>query len=271
MERTTKCTGRRIKGTWITGLAALTKPLCQLHTQYNRDIPWDETDMDFMNLNQTAHGGREFGFIGSRLRMDRKVIVGHWQDETVHHRLDVWMRAATATADAASLIIARFGDNMREVVVTEGDKVEAQRVFGYAVNGYGLGDLSEYVDGAGRPGGTSLMEDYTYHFDPRRPLVLSAHMLEICPSIAAGGSAKTPGGPRIVGRETRPRDRRYGVDFRGRYPPHRLQPITREHIVDFASMAGVELLCIGDGTTVESIRNEIRWNEVYYHIARNRL
>ena len=97
--------------------------------------------MDFMNLNQAAHGDREFGFICSRLRLNRKVVVGHWEDEDVHARLDVWMRAACAWADSQRLKLARFGDNMRQVAVTEGDKVAAQRQFGYAVNGYGVGDL----------------------------------------------------------------------------------------------------------------------------------
>ncbi len=108
---------------WIKGLSELTKPFCQLHTQFNRDIPWDSIDMDFMNLNQTAHGGREFGFIGSRLRMERKVVVGHWENPDVRRQVDVWMRAAAAFADGRTLKLARFGDNMREVAVTEGDKV----------------------------------------------------------------------------------------------------------------------------------------------------
>ena len=135
---------------WIAGLTALRKPFAHLHTQFNRDLPWGTIDMDFMNLNQAAHGDREFGFICSRLRLNRKVVVGHWQDEDVHARLDVWMRAACAWADSQRLKLARFGDNMREVAVTEGDKVAAQRQFGYAVNGYGVGDLVA-SDRAGRP------------------------------------------------------------------------------------------------------------------------
>jgi L-arabinose isomerase len=267
---------------WIAGLQALQKPFAHLHTQFNRDLPWGTIDMDFMNLNQAAHGDREFGFICSRLRQSRKVVVGHWEDEDVHARLDVWMRAACAWADSRRLKLARFGDNMRQVAVTEGDKVAAQRQFGYAVNGYGVGDLvarisrasdadverrmKEYgelyelkvskdqmaavrvqarievglrafleeagtkaftdtfedlhgleqlpglavqrlmaegygfgaegdrktaavvralkVMGTGLPGGTSFMEDYTYHLDPKGAKVLGAHMLEVCPTIA---------------------------------------------------------------------------------------
>ncbi len=273
---------------WIRGLQTLQKPMCHLHTQFNRDIPWSNIDMDFMNLNQSAHGDREFGFMVSRLRIRRKVVVGHWQDPQVHERLNIWMRAAAARFDWQGAKFARFGDNMRQVAVTEGDKVEAEIQFGYSVNGFGVGDLVQEVnevpeasidhlveeydnayqlspalrkggnahsslreaarieigmrhfleagnfkgftdtfedlhgltqlpgiasqrlmaDGygfgaegdwktaalvraakvmaAGMPGGNSFMEDYTYHFDPDNRLVLGAHMLEICPSIASG-------------------------------------------------------------------------------------
>jgi len=273
---------------WIAGLKLPRKPLLHLHTQYNREIPWSSIDMDFMNLNQSAHGDREHGFIMSRLRLDRKVVVGHWQDAAVQRRIGAWCRAAAAWHDWQGARFCRFGDNMREVAVTEGDKVAAQVQFGYSVNGYGIGDLvkpvsavtdreidrliAEYehrytvapklrktgarrsslrdaarielglraflgageyrgftdtfeelhglpqlpgvavqrlmADGygfgpegdwktcalvramkvmaAGRNGGTSFMEDYTYHLDPKRSLVLGAHMLEICPSIARG-------------------------------------------------------------------------------------
>jgi L-arabinose isomerase len=273
---------------WIAGLKILQKPLAHLHTQYNRDIPWSTIDMDFMNLNQSAHGGREFGFIGARLGINRKVIVGHWQDEAVRDQLAVWTRSAAAWADSQNMKVARFGDNMREVAVTEGNKVSAQIQFGYSVNGYGMGDLTdsiseisgaavdqlveayqdeyqlvaslvaggEYHDslreaakielglrafleagnfkaftdtfenlhgmkqlpglpvqrlmadgygfggegdwktaalvrsmkvmGSGLEGGNSFMEDYTYHFNPGKMQVLGSHMLEICPSIAAG-------------------------------------------------------------------------------------
>jgi len=273
---------------WIGGLTALDRPLAHLHTQFNRDIPWASIDMDFMNLNQSAHGGREFGHVCARLGVARKVVVGHWQEPEVRRRLGVWARAACARADLRTARIARFGDNMRQVAVTEGDKVAAQIRFGFAVDGYGVGDLvarveeatdaeiealcgayddayevaeplraggerradlrkaarielglraflddggySAFTDtfedlhglrqlpgisvqrlmadgfgfgaegdwktaallramkvmAAGLPGGTSFMEDYTYHLDPASPKVLGAHMLEICPSIAAG-------------------------------------------------------------------------------------
>jgi len=133
---------------WIAGLTLLKKPFAHLHTQYNREIPWSEIDMDFMNLNQAAHGDREFGFIGSRLRLARKVVVGHWQDDSTQSELGVWARAASAWADWQGAKIARFGDNMRDVAVTEGDKVQAQIQFGYDVYGYGVGDLVKYVNEA---------------------------------------------------------------------------------------------------------------------------
>jgi L-arabinose isomerase len=272
---------------WIGGLCALSKPFLHLHTQFNRDLPWDRIDMDFMNLNQAAHGDREAGFIHTRLRLNRKVVVGHWSDPQVQDRIGAWARAATAWADLRGARFARIGDNMRDVAVTEGDKVAAEARFGFSVNGYGVGDLVRHVAeasdkavdqlcgeyeerydvvpalrrgapryeslregarielglrsfleqggfkgftttfedlcglkqlpglavqrlmaegygfgaegdwktcallravkvmAAGLPGGTSFMEDYTYHLDPERPLVLGAHMLEVCESIAA--------------------------------------------------------------------------------------
>jgi len=273
---------------WIAGLNILQKPFLHLHTQFNEEIPWSTIDMDFMNLNQSAHGGREFGFISSRMRINRKVVVGHWQDEDVLEELGVWVRAALAWSDSQKGKIARFGDNMREVAVTEGDKVSAQIVFGYSVNGYAVGDLVNYInqvtdadvekllsdiadqykiskgllsegkqretlkeqaktelglrafleegnftgftttfenlyglnqlpglavqrlmaDGygfgaegdwktaalvramkvmsVGLKGGTSFMEDYTYHLEKGKMKVLGAHMLEVCASIAEG-------------------------------------------------------------------------------------
>jgi L-arabinose isomerase len=273
---------------WIAGLTTLQKPFVHLHTQYNAEIPWADIDMDFMNLNQAAHGDREYGFIGSRLRLNRKVVVGHWQEAEVQADLSSWARSACAWADWHNLKIARFGDNMREVAVTEGDKVEAHIQLGYAVFGHGVGDLVQAVRGvpdadvdrlidvyneeyqvapelqkggakfaslreaarieagmrvflesggfnaftttfedlyglaqlpglavqrlmadgygfgaegdwktsallramkvmsAGLEGGTSFMEDYTYHFSPSGDKVLGAHMLEVCPSIAKG-------------------------------------------------------------------------------------
>jgi L-arabinose isomerase len=274
---------------WIAGLTRLDKPLAHLHTQFNRELPWGEIDMDFMNLNQSAHGDREFGFIGARLRLNRKIVVGHWQDPDVLDQLEVWARACSALAESRRLKIARFGGmNMREVAVTGGDRVEAQIKFGWAVNGHAMGDLAKWIEavdesrigplleeyeesyrvapelarggarrdslrkaarqelgmrafledgrfgaftttfedlygmdqlpglacqrlmaagygfgaegdwktaamvrlmkvmGAGRPGGVSFMEDYTYHLAKGQEKILGAHMLEVCPSIAAG-------------------------------------------------------------------------------------
>ncbi len=126
---------------WIAGLKALQKPFLHLHTQFNRDLPWSTIDMDFMNLNQSAHGDREFGFIGSRMRLDRKVVVGFWQDDDVLAKIASWIRAACAWQDMQGARVARFGDNMRDVAVTEGDKVEAQIRLGFSVLGYGVGEL----------------------------------------------------------------------------------------------------------------------------------
>ncbi|MGQ1891893.1 L-arabinose isomerase [Thermophagus sp. OGC60D27] len=271
---------------WISGLKTLQKPMMHLHTQFNRDIPWSEIDMDFMNLNQSAHGGREFGFMVSRMRINRKVVVGHWQDTEVHRQIGVWTRAAVGVHTIKNMKVARFGDNMRNVAVTEGDKVEAQIRFGMDVKGFGICDLADVIatiqdheidalcadiekkyvvsdelkkgaskheslrescrielglrkfleeggfsaftttfedlhglkqlpgfavqrlmaDGygfgaegdwktaalthvmkvmaTGLEGGTSFMEDYTYHLDPTGQKVLGAHMLEVCESIA---------------------------------------------------------------------------------------
>lgn len=271
---------------WIGGLKILQKPLLHLHTQFNRDIPWSAIDMDFMNLNQSAHGDREFGFIMSRMRLRRKVVVGYWEEPGVQDRIDAWARAAAGWHDLQGARFVRFGDNMRYVAVTEGDKVEAEMRFGYSVNTHGVGDLVKYINevsdadidrlcaiygeqykltnelvmggsmrdslreaarielglryfleagnykgytntfedlhgleqlpgiatqrlmadgygfgaegdwktaalvramkvmGSGLKGGNSFMEDYTYHFDPANQMVLGAHMLEICPSIA---------------------------------------------------------------------------------------
>jgi L-arabinose isomerase len=131
---------------WIAGLARLQKPLLHLHTQFGRDLPWAEIDMDFMNLHQSAHGDREFGFIQTRMGLGRKTVVGHWSDPVVVDRIGAWTRAACGWNEAQSLRVARFGDNMREVAVTEGDKVEAQLRLGVAVNGYGVGELAASVD-----------------------------------------------------------------------------------------------------------------------------
>ena len=271
---------------WIGGLKILRKPLLHLHTQFNRDIPWDKIDMDFMNLNQSAHGDREFGFIVSRMRLVRKVVVGHWQDKNILGKIDCWIRAAAGWNDWQGARFVRFGDNMRFVAVTDGDKVEAEVRFGYSVNTHGVGDLVKVINetsdseidrlcktydeqyqlteplkkagaqyaslreaakieiglrnflqagnykgftdtfedlhgmaqlpgiaaqrlmadgygfggegdwktsalvrlmkvmGVGLKGGNSFMEDYTYQFEPGNEMVLGAHMLEICASIA---------------------------------------------------------------------------------------
>lgn len=131
---------------WIGGLKILQKPLLHLHTQFNRDIPWTEIDMDFMNLNQSAHGDREFGYIMSRMRFSRKIIVGYWQDPNVLHKMDTWIRAAAGWYDWQGGKFVRFGDNMRHVAVTEGDKVEAEIKFGYSVNTHGIGDLVQVIN-----------------------------------------------------------------------------------------------------------------------------
>ena len=131
---------------WIGGLKAMQKPLLHLHTQFNRDIPWSSIDMDFMNLNQSAHGDREFGFIVSRLRMNRKVVVGHWQEAEVLEQVGSWARVACGWHDWQGAKFARFGDNMRYVAVTEGDKVEAEMKFGFSVNTYGIGDLVQVIN-----------------------------------------------------------------------------------------------------------------------------
>lgn len=267
---------------WIRGLSKLQKPYLHLHTQFNREIPNEEIDMDFMNLNQSAHGDREHGFIGARMRLPRKIVVGYWADEAVQEKIGMWMRTAVGVLASKSLKIARFGDNMREVAVTEGDKVETQIKLGWSVNTYPVGDLVPYIEAVNKqeidvlmeqyereyimhtndiaavryqaqmeigmkrfllegnfdafantfedlygmkqlPGlatqhltaqgygfgpegdwkvaaltylmkvmaqgedkGTALMEDYTYHFaNDGEGLILGAHMLEVCPSVAA--------------------------------------------------------------------------------------
>ncbi|WP_410504086.1 L-arabinose isomerase [Maribacter sp. 4G9] len=273
---------------WIKGLSFLNKPLCHLHTQFNAEIPWESIDMDFMNLNQSAHGDREFGHMMTRMRKNRKIVVGHWETERVQEKIGNWSRVALGWNEFQNLKVARLGDNMREVSVTDGDKVEAQFRFGFSVNGYDSSDVVDHIksldqkevdalvksyeetyelsdllkeggqqrsslveaakielglrkfldeggfkaftdtfenlgelkqlpgiatqrlmaDGygfgaegdwktsallramkvmaEGLEGGTSFMEDYTYHFTPQKSYVMGSHMLEICPSIADG-------------------------------------------------------------------------------------
>ncbi len=150
---------------WIGGLQSLNKPLCHLHTQYNRDLPWAEIDMDFMNLNQAAHGDREAGFMHTRLRLGRKVVVGHWRDAQTQAQLGAWVRVAHAWSDLQGAKFARFGDNMRQVGVTEGDKVAAEIRFGVSVNGYGVGDLVERVDAVSDAEIAELTEVYETSYD----------------------------------------------------------------------------------------------------------
>ncbi len=408
---------------WIGGLKILQKPVLHLHTQFNRDIPWSSINMDFMNLNQSAHGDREFGFIMSRMRLSRKVVVGHWQDSEVLDQINSWSRAAAGWHDWQGARFVRFGDNMRYVAVTEGDKVEAELKFGYSVNTYGVGDLvkvinaisdkeidtltaeyeeryvvvpalrkggSQYnslreaakielgigaflkdgnfkgftdtfedlhglvqlpgiaaqrlmgqgygfaaegdwktaalvramkVMGAGLKGGNAFMEDYTYHFDPANPMVLGSHMLEICESIA-DGKAKCEIHPLGIGGKADPVRLVFNVaagsalnasviDMGNRFrllvneveavkPPHDLpklpvarvlwkpypdmktgcaawilsggahhtcysQNLTSEHLEDFADMAGIEYVLIGKETNLRQLKNELKWNEVYYN------
>jgi L-arabinose isomerase len=407
---------------WIGGLKVLSKPLLHFHTQFNRDIPWSELDMDFMNLNQSAHGDREFGFIMTRMRLNRKVVVGHWQDEEVIKTIEVWLRAACGWHDWQGAKFCRFGDNMRQVAVTEGDKVEAQIKFGYSVNGFGMGDLTSFIskvgndeieellmvyeerytitsslrsNGASRAslreaakieigllnflhhgnfkgftdtfedlhglvqlpglavqrlmdhgygfgaegdwktaalvramkvmasglkGGNSFMEDYTYHFSPGNNQVLGSHMLEICESIADGkpsceihplgiGGKADPvrlvfnvaAGPALnasivdMGNRFRllvneveavkpeqplPKlpvarvmwkplpDMKTGcaawILAGGAHHTCYSQNLTTECLEDFAEMAGIEIIKIGKDATISGIKNELRWNEIYY-------
>ncbi len=407
---------------WISGLKILHKPLLHLHTQFNRDIPWDKIDMDFMNLNQSAHGDREFGFMMTRLRYDRKVVVGHWQDKEVLSDIGIWSRAACGWHDWQRAKFCRFGDNMRQVAVTEGDKVEAEMKFGYSVNGYGIGDLVKVInqvsdkevdtltsvyeeeyevvkplrkggekneslkaaartelgmryflqdgnfkgftdtfedlhgmsqlpgiavqrlmnDGygfggegdwktatlvramkvmaTGLPGGNSFMEDYTYHFEPGKEMVLGSHMLEICSSIA-NGKISCEIHPLGIGGKADPVRLVFNVakgpalnaslvDMGNHFrllineveavtPPHDLpklpvarvlwkpypdmktgcaawiiaggahhtcysQNLTSEHLICFAEIAGIEKVLIGKNTTLYELKNELRWNDIYY-------
>src|SRR4051812_19915021 len=152
---------------WIGGLRILNKPLLHLHTQFNRDIPWSTIDMDFMNLNQSAHGDREFGFMVSRMRMNRKVVVGHWQEAEVAEQISTWARAAAAWHDWQGAKFVRFGDNMRYVAVTDGDKVEAELQFGFSVNTHGIGDLVKVINEVSESEIDALLTEYeeTYTMD----------------------------------------------------------------------------------------------------------
>jgi L-arabinose isomerase len=405
---------------WIRGLSILHKPLLHFHTQLNRDIPWESIDMNFMNLNQSAHGDREFGFIGARMRLNRKIVVGHYKDPDAISRIAVWIRAASAWNEAICMKIARFGDNMRDVAVTEGNKVSAQMKMGYSVYGFGIGDLVKYVNevtpssvdvllreysseysltkavassdslkeaarielgmeaflkagdfkaftttfedlyglkqlpglavqrlmakgygfGAegdwktaalvrsmkvmanGLNGGTSFMEDYTYHFDPAGMRVLGAHMLEVCPTIARSMPSVEIHPLSIGGREdparlvfkTAPGNAinvsviDLGNRFRmivnnvevvecpdmpnlpvasvlwdpkpdlktgaaawilagGAHHTGFSTAINSEYLEDFAGMMGIEYVLIGEKCDLTSLKNELRWNELFYHLA----
>jgi len=162
---------------WIQGLSINRKPLLHLHTQFNRDIPWASIDMDFMNLNQSAHGDREHGYIHARMRLPVKVVAGFWQDTEARRRMGVWMRAAAARKDGMDSVVLRLGDNMREVAVTEGDKVEAQIKFGWQVNTWGIGDLASRYARINAARAEKLAEEYEA-------------LYELAPDVKKGGAAR---------------------------------------------------------------------------------
>jgi len=163
---------------WIRGLSILNKPFCHLHTQFNTEIPWKDIDMDFMNLNQSAHGDREFGFMVTRMRKNRKIIVGHWQEKQVQQKIGNWTRVVAGWNVFKNMKVARIGDNMREVAVTEGDKVEAQMRFGFSVNGFGLGDVVKYVDEVSDGEIQKLVETYIYTYEITDELKQSSSLKE---------------------------------------------------------------------------------------------
>src|SRR5580698_3002571 len=164
---------------WISGLRLLSKPLLHLHTQFNEEIPWSTIDMDFMNLNQSAHGDREFGHVAARLRLSRKVVVGSWRDTSVQSEINVWTRAACAWHDAQHLRVARLGDNMRNVAVTEGDKVEAQIRLRYTVNGYGVGELVRFVRQVSEAEIEKLVAEYDRAYSVAQPLRSGGNQREV--------------------------------------------------------------------------------------------
>jgi len=164
---------------WIRGLSKLQKPLLHLHTQFNRSLPWSEIDMDFMNLNQSAHGDREFGFVAARLRLERKIIVGHWQDDDVIAELDSWSRVVRAAAESRNLKIVRFGGmNMREVAVTGGDRVEAEIKFGWSTNGYAVGDLAARIAEVRDAEVQNLVDEYESKYEVVPALLRSGERRE---------------------------------------------------------------------------------------------
>lgn len=163
---------------WINGLKHLRKPFLHLHTQYNDQIPWSNIDMDFMNLNQSAHGDREFGFIVSRMNKHRKVVVGHWKEAAVIYKIGRWCRVAAAWSDSQTMKLARIGDNMRHVAVTEGNKVSAQIQFGYEVNGFGVGDLVNYINDVAEVEIIHTIRDYEEAYDLMPSLKANGKMRE---------------------------------------------------------------------------------------------
>lgn len=164
---------------WIAGLSKLSKPFVHLHTQFNEALPWETIDMDFMNLNQSAHGDREFGFIGTRLGLDRRVIVGHWESEQVHKQLDSWSRAAKGWQESQTLRVARFGDNMRQVAVTEGNKVTAQIELGFEVHAYGLGELSEVICAVDEDDVNDILKEYSHNYSIDKEIYDNPALLEV--------------------------------------------------------------------------------------------
>ncbi len=178
---------------WISGLEALRKPLLHLHTQANRDLPWATIDMDFMNLNQAAHGDREFGFVQTRMGIARKTVAGHVSDPVVAERIGQWARAAAGAAAMRSMRLARFGDNMRNVAVTEGDKVEAEIRFGVSVNTYGVNDLVAVVDAVAESEIDALVAEYADLYDIAPELARRC-----CPPRCAAVRRSHRGGPAPV-------------------------------------------------------------------------
>ncbi len=165
---------------WILGLQEYRKPLLHLHTQFNREIPYDSIDMDFMNTNQSAHGDREFGHIVSRMGIERKIIVGHWSDENVQERIASWMRTAIGVMESSHIRVLRVGDNMRDVAVTEGDKVEAEIKFGWEIDAYNVTDIAEYVDAVKKSEIKDLTdlyyEQYGVVLEGRKPAEFRKHV-----------------------------------------------------------------------------------------------
>ena len=150
---------------WIAGFNALEKPYLHVNTQFNRDIPWDDIDMDFMNLNQSAHGDREHGYIAARMRLKQKVVAGYWKDETFQNKMGVWMRAAVGAAESRKLRVLRISDNMRNVAVTDGDKIEAQIKLGWQVDHYGVGDIIKLVDAVTEDEIDAQMAEYNKYYE----------------------------------------------------------------------------------------------------------